>query len=70
MDRFKGPTREEEDWQLAIEMVHEELFEELGREPTDQELEARLDYYDSEYDDHLDSLIDEHRLIQKEEENE
>lgn len=64
MNRFKEPTRQEEDWQTVVEQVHEELSEELGREPTDVELNARLDYYESEADNMLDMMIDEAELIE------
>lgn len=66
MDRFKEPTLQEDDMQAAIEVVYEELFEELGREPTDIELQARIDYYQSEAESQIDNMIDDY-LMQNEE---
>lgn len=66
MDRFQEPTAREEDWQRAVEQVAEELYEELGREPTDEEIAARLDYYEAEVDEMIDSMIDESKLTEEE----
>ena len=50
MDRFRPPTFEEEQTQIELERIYEQLFEELGREPTDEEIEAMYDYYMNEYE--------------------
>lgn len=67
MDRFQEPTVREEDYQLAVEQVAEELHEELGREPTDDEIAARLDYYEAELDELIDSMVDDAKLSEDEE---
>lgn len=46
MDRFREPTKLEEDRQAVIEAIAEELAEELGREPSEEELEDRIYYYE------------------------
>jgi hypothetical protein len=46
MDRFREPTKLEEDRQAIIEAIAEELAEELGREPSEEELEDRIYYYE------------------------
>ena len=67
MDRFREPTKQEEDWQAAMEMIYDELFDELGREPTDEEIHARADEYEDRHDSYIDSLIDDYKLIEREE---
>lgn len=67
MDRFKEPTFDEDMMQAAIEVVYEELFEELGREPTDIELQARIDYYQSEAESQIDNMIDDYLSAEEEE---
>ena len=49
MDRFRPPTFGEELVQVELERIYEQLFEELGREPTDEEIQAVYDYYVEEY---------------------
>lgn len=67
MDRFREPTFDEDMMQAAIEVVYEELFEELGREPTDIELQARIDYYQSEAESQIDNMIDDYLSAEEEE---
>lgn len=49
MDRFRPPTFEEELMQMELEKIYDQLFDELGREPTEEEIKALYDYYAEEY---------------------
>ena len=51
MDRFRPPTFQEEKEQIELEYIYEQLFDELGREPTDEEVKEVYNNYLKEYQD-------------------
>lgn len=66
MDRFKEPTSKEEDHEKALEYIYDELLEELDREPTDEEIHERVDYYSYLEDEYADDMIAELERIEDE----
>lgn len=52
MDRFKPPTRAEEDRDSYLESVFELLTDKLGREPTDEEMLSYIESVTSDGDDY------------------
>ena len=51
MHRFRPPTFQEEKEQIELEYIYEQLFDELGREPTDEEVKEVYNNYLKEYQD-------------------
>jgi len=50
MNRFRPPTYEENMTEAELERIYEQLCDELGREPTEEEVTAMYDYFMNEYE--------------------